>query len=151
MNRYQVNIISAFGDTKSGYSDSVPLDAFHEFITGPHDSDQETLISLEKAYRCVPWLHRGINLRADAVSRVPWHLETDGGADVTERAEYQYIVVKMRRLLALTEKSLTKRGKAYWLIETNRAGKMATPRYIPASSVRPITSQEQGIVGFEIS
>src|SRR5574341_418978 len=149
--KHQVNVISAFGDTKSGYSDSIPLDAFHEFITGPHDDNQETLINIDKAYRCVPWLHRGINLRADAVSRVPWHLETDGGADVTEKTAYQYLVLKMRRLLALTEKSLTKRGKAYWLIETNRAGKMATPRYIPASSVIPQTDLQKGIIGFEIA
>src|SRR5512139_1942924 len=56
----------------------------------------------------------------------------------------------MRRLLALTKKSLTKHGCAYWLIETNRVGKMPTPRYIPAKSVRPLTDQEQGIIGFEI-
>jgi hypothetical protein len=48
MTKYKVNIISAFGDTKSGYSDSIPLDAFHEFITGPHDETQETLISIDR-------------------------------------------------------------------------------------------------------
>src|SRR5512139_1887227 len=148
--KYEINVISAFDAGKSGYSGSIRLDAFTEFITGPHDDSQETLINIDKAYRCVPWLNRGVNLRADAVSHVPWHLETAGGADVTETAEWQYIVIKMRRLLALTEKSLTKHGCAYWLIETNHVGKMPTPRYIPAKSVRPLTDQEQGIVGFEI-
>lgn len=149
--KYEINVISAFDQGKSGYSDSIRLDAFHEFITGPHDDSQETLINLEKAYRCVPWLHRGVNLRADAVSRVPWHIETTGGADVTEREEWQYLVIKMRRLLALTEKSLTKHGKAFWLIETNRMGKKATPRYIPARSVTPLTDPVRGIIGFEIA
>src|SRR5512139_492067 len=149
--RYEINVISAFGAGKSGYSDSIRLDAFTEFITGPHDDSQETLIGIDKAYKCVPWLNRGVNLRSDAVAHVPWHLETAGGADVTESPEYQYLTIKIRRLLALTEKSLTKHGLAYWLLETNRMGKKATPRYIPAKSVRPLTDPERGIVGFEIA
>lgn len=151
--KYDINFISAFdGFTgKSGYSDSIRLDAFHDFITGPHDDDQETLISLEKAYRCVPWFNRGVNLRADAVSHVPYHLENERGDDITKKEEWKYLVNKLRRLLALTEKSLTKRGCAYWLIESNRVDKMLTPRYIPAKSVRPLTTQDKGIVGYEIS
>jgi HK97 family phage portal protein len=37
------------------------------------------------------------------------------------------------------------------LIETNRVGKNATPRYIPARSVKIITDPERGIVGYQIT
>jgi hypothetical protein len=143
--KYRIDVMSAFNEK------GMPLDAWHDFITGPHDDNQETLINIDKAYRSVPWLYRGVNLRADAVSNVPWHFETMAGADVTESPDWEYLAVKMRRLLAVTEKSLTKRGCAYWLIETNRMDKKPTPRYIPSQGVRPIKDAQQGIVGYEIT
>jgi len=149
--KYEINVISAFGESKTGYSGSIPLNAMTEFITGPHDGTSETLINLDKAYRCVPWLNRGINLRADSVSHMPYYIETDGGKDVSEAEEYKYLTTKLTTLLALVEKSLVKRGVAYWLIEKNLIGKKPTPRYIPARSVRVMTDPEAGIVGYEIS
>jgi HK97 family phage portal protein len=143
--KYRIDVMSAFNEK------GMPLDAWHDFITGPHDDNQETLINIDRAYRCVPWLNRGVNLRADAVAHMPYHIETTAGADVTEREEWEYLTDKMRRLLALTEKSLVKRGCAYWLIESNRVGKKQTPRYIPARSVRLVTDDQQGIVGYEIT
>lgn len=145
--KYEINTISSFGGEAKGIS----LDALHEFITGPHDQNIETLIDINKAYRCVPWLYRGINLRADAVSNVPWHFETLAGDDVTESPEWEYLALKMRRLLKATEKSLTKRGKAFWLIEKNLVGKKATPRYIPSQSVQVVTDPKLGVTGYEIS
>lgn len=144
--KYEISTISSFGETKG-----LPIDAWHEFITGPHDNSIETLIDIDKAYRCVPWLNRGVNLRADAVAHMPYYLETSGGADVTESEDYKYLTTKVVRLLALTEKSLTKRGVAYWLIETNTVGKRPTPRYIPARSVTPLTNDTAGIYGYEIT
>lgn len=174
--KYQINVISAFGEGKSGYSGSIPLNAFTEFITGPHDGTSDTLINIDKAYKRVPWLHRGVNLRADSVSYMPCHIEraTDNakiaanlsyqqavkrlrgtkeysdGMEIGDQSEYAYLIDRLPRLLALTEKSLVKRGKAFWLIEENRAGKKKTPRYIPSQSVKILTSPEVGIIGYEI-
>jgi hypothetical protein len=146
--KYRVEVISAFSE-KSGYSGSVPLDAFTEFITGPHDDKSDTLINVDKAYRCVPYYHRSINIRAGDVARVPWHFEDYQGNDVTD--QYEYLKMLMRTLTIKTIKSLVKRGVAYWLIESNRVGKNQTPRYIPAQSVRVLTDEQQGIIGYEIT
>jgi HK97 family phage portal protein len=148
--KYETTVISAFGDSKT-FSGSIPLNAMTEFITGPHDESSETLINISKAYRCVPWFNRAINLRADSVSYMPFHIETTAGAVVSESPDYNYLMDKLIKLLALTEKSLTKNGVAYWLIERNLVGRKPTPRYIPARSVKPVTTEEAGIVGYDIS
>ena len=142
---YTVNVLSAFGNTsaKSGYTGSVRLDAFHEFITGPHDEVSGALLTGEQCYRQVPWVRRAVNLIARSVSHVPYTIYA-GEQDVTESAPIT------ERLLFVTQKSLEKYSKAYWLLEANRVGKNITPRFIPAESVKPIIDKIQGLIGFRI-
>jgi len=143
--RYTVNVVSAFGNMagKAGFGGSVRLDAFHEFITGPHDEVTGALLTGDQAYRQVPWVRRAVNLIARSVSHVPFVIWS-GSQDVTES------IPITERLLFVTQKSLEKYSKAYWLLEGNRVGKNITPRFIPAKSVKPIVDNERGLVGFRI-
>lgn len=139
--RYEHHVISALGGMKAGYSGSMRLDAFHEFITGPHDAADAALLTAEQAYRRVPWVRRGVNLLSFAVSHVPYSI-MESEQDVTESSPITM------RLLQLTQKSLEMRGRAYWLIERNRLGTRQTLRYIPARSVKVNVDTTTGIVGF---
>lgn len=144
VDKFDVHILTAQGGVKAGYGGSVRLDAFTEFVTGPHDDSDGALLTVDQAYKRVPWLRRGVNLRAFAVSHMPFAIWS-GDDDVTEAWS---LTPYLSNLLLKTEKSLVKRGKAYWLLEANRLGKNITPRFVPAKSVTVKLDQERGLVGF---
>lgn len=143
--KYAVNVISAFGNLqgKAHYSGSMPLDAFHKFITGPQDDESGTLLTVEQAYSRVPWVRRGVNLIARSVSHMPYII-TEKGRDITESSPVN------ERLLFVTQKSLEKYSRAYWLLESNRAGTRVAPRFAPAKSVVPVNDKVLGLVGFKL-
>jgi len=146
--RYDVRITSPLSGSKATISGPIRLDALHEFLTGPRDDAtmRDALLTVEQAYRFVPWERRAVNLIANAVAHVPFALWS-GEEDVAESNPF---ALQLPRLLNLTARSIEKNGRAYWLLESNRLGRNVMPRFIPAKSVKPIVDRERGLTGFNI-
>ncbi len=118
-------------------------------LTGGRDLSQTTM---QVAYQSVPWFRRAIDLRANAIASFPLELQDDNGEDVSEQPEYQAIMLTTRKMLRRIERNLCKYSACYHLLETNRYGLNATPRFIPTHFVYPKVDYEIfGVVGFIIS
>jgi HK97 family phage portal protein len=104
-----------------------------------------------RAYRLVPYLYRAIDLRAKALSSMPWSLRRQRAGlleDVTDDPAYRGMLRGMRMRLYETEAALCLYGAAYWLKETNRLGRNLAPRWVVPSSMLPRYDARRGLVGF---
>ena len=109
------------------------------------DEDAPEAVDL---FRAVPWLYRGVDMRANAVAAMPFAIMR-GETEIDTSEDYQNKVGWLPdpwRLLYLTEASLTVFSRAYWWNERNRVLQTAA-RY-----VQPETIEEEikpaGLVGF---
>lgn len=102
--------------------------------------------------RVVPWVFRCIQLRADALSRLPFTITTLGGDSVE-----WFLEKKLRRLLWLSEASLCSDGAAYWYkvpslaTAMSIAGASASPAALKWCAVPTITVETNdriGLTGF---
>ncbi len=107
-------------------------------------------LTVPQAYRLVPYLYRGVDLRARALSGMPWALyrERDGLEIGADRA-YRGLLRGMRMRLYLTEAALCLYGAAYWLKEHNGMGGNMTPRWLLPASITPHYDERQGLAGFD--
>jgi phage portal protein BeeE len=113
------------------------------------DGVDEIVAGPTGAYRGVPYVYRAVDVRAKAVSSIPWRLVRPGsGRDVRDERAYQGLVRSMRERLYLTEAALCVHGAAYWLKERNRAGRNLTPRWAAPASVVPQFDAGVGLVCF---
>jgi hypothetical protein len=127
---------------------SISLSSPSAWLTGEENDD--STLSPVRAYGLVPYLYRGIDLRARALSGLPWTLTRErDGADVQRDPAYRGLVQGMRMRLYLTEAALCLYGAAYWLKETNRIGRNLTPRWVVPTSVQPMYSPERGLDSFQ--
>lgn len=122
-----------------------PLDDFwYEDARNKDDTDPATL------FRCVAWLYRGVQLRANAVAAMPFRITSgDGSTDIDTSADYQNALGWLpnpRRLLYMTEAALTCYGSAYWWREANRVTTKAV-RYVRPDTIEAIIGGT-GLQGF---
>ncbi len=111
----------------------------------------QSLTTIDLAYRYVPWFRRACKLRANAIGRFPLVLENERGDDLSEKPEYQPVIQWTRSLLYRVEMNLVKHGAAYHLLESNRFGLNVTPRFIPTALVQPLIDWSgAGLTGFHI-
>jgi len=118
---------------------AIPLSSLRPEAWSPMEEDDvgsDTGLSVRRGQTRVPVLYRAIDIRAKAVSGMPFRLERNG-QDVTDDAEMQPLIKRLRKLLYLTESSLCCYNAAYWEIGTNRLGRNATPFWLATSSIRP--------------
>lgn len=112
----------------------------------------QTLTTIELAFRYVPWFRTGCKLRAAAVMGFPLELANDAGEDVSEQPEYQPVMLWTRKMLYRIEMNKVKYGAAYHLLESNRFGLNITPRFIPSPVVQPMINYNQGgLSGFNVA
>lgn len=100
-------------------------------------------------FRSVAWLYRALQMRANAVASMPFAIMR-GETEVDTSDDYQNAVGWLdnpRRLLYLTEASLTAWGAAYWWRERNRVATKGV-RYIRPDTVEPIIDGAAGLTGF---
>jgi hypothetical protein len=124
--------------------------------TSNEDTGDGELSALE-AYRLVPYLYRGIDLRAKALSGMPWRLERthDGRGelrepeDVTNDPMYRNVTSGIRQRLYLTEAGLCLYGAGYWLKETNRLGRNLALRWALPTSMQPMYDPDVGLSYFQ--
>lgn len=111
------------------------------------------LTTTDEAYQTIPYLYRGVNMIAGAVSRLPFSIEdTVSGEDLDETDPRVINLTKwMTRTLHYAALSLQLYGAAYFLLESNRFGLNTTPRYIPRIFVTPQVHYQDGLTGFSVS
>jgi HK97 family phage portal protein len=110
------------------------------------DNQSGFTITVDNAFRRVPWLFRGIHYRAAAVASMPYAL-TRGKRDVTESPEYKRLTGKLKQLLYKTEMSLTTKAAAYWIKNVNAVGRNVTPDWLAADTMT-YENDSQGITKF---
>jgi len=112
----------------------------------------QTLTTIELAYRYVPWFRTACKLRASAMMGFPLELANEAGDDVSEDPEYQPVMLWTRKLLYRVEMNKVKYGAAYHLLESNRFGLNTTPRFIPSPVVQPLVDYDHfGLTGFNVA
>jgi hypothetical protein len=104
-------------------------------------------ISVIDAAASVPWFGRGIVLRADAVSSMPYTIMR-GNVDVTESPDLVRITSLLRPLLWHAEADLVLFGAGYWFKEANEFGYNVSPRWVANHTIKPITNSRTGLSGF---
>lgn len=137
---------------------SIPLSQLPEAawttITGG-SSSQSTVNALE-LYETIPWLHRGVNARVNALAGMPLALhETDEDGDELERSEWP-IDMNIKALVAALYKDYIIFARAYTFINQNLQhgivrsdGKPVEIRRWQPDTVRPIEDNENGITGWK--
>lgn len=132
-----------FGGGRKGASLS-DLDSFLDYLIGEGGD-----ITERKAYRGVPWIFRGVTLRAQAVTRVPYKIYR-GEVVVDDSADYQNAVGFLPdpgRLFGLIEASLTLVGRAY-LFNLRNAVRTLSLRYFSPLTIKPKLDEKEGLVGW---
>jgi HK97 family phage portal protein len=110
---------------------------------------------LAKFHRAVPWLFRGVDLRADAVADMPFVVLRGRGQDAQEvdnSKDWQNAVGFLphpRDLLWLVEAALVVWGYCYLEQGRNVARRLRELRYLLPTTVQPEIDPERGLTGFQ--
>lgn len=111
-----------------------PLDDFW-YQDAKHDDDTDPA----SLFRAVPWLYRGVQLRANAVAAMPF-VVMRGETEIDSSDDYKNVLGWLpnpRRLFYMTEAALCCFGAGYWWNERNRVATKAV-RYVVPSTVEPV-------------
>lgn len=142
-----------FDGLKAVAIDELPPEAWTFYSGG---QDKKPLQLLKEYWRAVPWLFRGVQLRAQALSALPFAIVNRVGKDVDTSADYDNILGFLPdpvSLLYLVEAALTLLGRAYLFREKNRARTLDL-RYLLPTSITPKINETPGrdepvgLVGF---
>jgi len=133
----QKRVLFTDGKSTKGVSlDDLPDSAWTWYT--PHE-DSET--SPRTYYEAVPWLWRGVQLRAQSLSQLPFAL-VRGGEDFDSSATWENKVGFLPnpvRLLWMCEASLCLAGAAYWARNAGaKTGQVKELQYMLASSITPV-------------
>lgn len=117
--------------------EDLPKDAWTWLVGGPNQAPD-----LRKYYKEVAWLNRGVRLRANHVSRVPFKIMR-GETEIDNSNDYQGrlpFLPNPKRMLWLIESSLTMSGAAYNAIDRKAMGGKGVPyqlRHMVSTSITP--------------
>lgn len=165
---HTINGTSTSTNTSKGYSTSGAFKhtSLHTLNDPAEWLDEETQVnatalSPTQAYTLVPYLYRSIDIRAKALSSIPWSLQPEsspGSApspaitadDDALPSRVWGIERGMRQRLYLTEVALCLYGAAYWMRETDtQATNQLSLRWLAPASIAPRYHPYNGIVGYE--
>ena len=125
------------------------LDSFLDYLI----SADGQVVTEKAAWASVPWVYRGIKLRAQAVGAMPFNIYR-GDTIIDEyggQASYENkngILPHPGRLFSLVEAALTALGYAYLVREANRV-KTTGLRYLLPTSIEPVISEQEGLTGWK--
>ena len=120
-------------------------------------SEEWTIISgtcdpthVMKFYKSIPWLNRGVNLRASAIANMPYRFVI-GGEEYkpNELPEPQRSIVELPAMLDKIEGWLSLYGAAYFLKQRAIAGNLLDLQPMHPTTICPEISKEKGLVGFK--
>lgn len=136
-----------FDGMKAVAIDELPPGAWTFYSGG---QDKKPLQLLKEYWRAVPWLFRGVQIRAQALSALPFAIVGRGGEDVDTSADYSNVVGFLPdpvSLFYLVEAALCLLGRAYLFREKNRVRTLGL-RYLLPTSITPKLDEKRGLVGF---
>ena len=136
-----------FDGMKAVAIDELPPEAWTFYSGGP---DKKPLQLLKEYWRAVPWLFRGVQIRAQALSALPFAIIGRGDNDVDTSADYENAVGFLPDpvgLLYLVEAALVLLGRAYLFREKNDARTLDL-RYLLPTSITPKLDEKRGLIGF---
>ena len=130
-----------WGNVKISLND-LPEEAW-DYIVGGDEGQSD----LRKYYKAVAWLNRGVKIRANHLTRVPFSIykgetEIDTSEDWQNKLQF---TKDLKRLLWITEAGLTLSGKCYWRISRGAFGGRGIPMELHnmmASTITPIYNTE---------
>lgn len=134
-----------FDGQKAVAIDSLPASAWTWFT--PHLTEEGE--NAKTIYQKVPWLNRGVELRADAIGSLPFSL-MKGDAEFDTSAKWENKVGFLpnpQRLFHLVETSLTITGQAYLHKLRNRVVVLDLQYWVP-TTIAPVITKEAGLVVF---
>ena len=111
-----------------------PLDDFW-YQDAKHDDDTDPA----SLFRAVPWLYRGVQLRANAVAAMPFAVMR-GDEEIDTSEDYKNVLGWLpnpRRLFYMTEAALCCFGAGYWWNERNRVVTKSV-RYVVPTTIEPV-------------
>jgi len=133
---------------KSVRLEDFPKEAWQILTGGPTGGDGD----VKKMYEAVPWLFRGVDVRASAISNMPFTIY-DGENEYDTSENYQNKLgwwPNPEATLYLTEASLALTGRAYLnKVRANRLNVIQSLRYLLPTSITPKIDEELGLVGFK--
>jgi hypothetical protein len=107
---------------------------------------------LQQLFRAVPWLSRGIKIRANALGTLPFVVRDRAGAIVDDSRRYRNSAGMMpnpRRLLFAIETSLTLTRAAYLWPARDQAGRVRDLVPLATHTIKPLADSRAGLVGLE--
>ena len=146
-NESDYNLFMTDGEKTSKFRfQDFPAEAWRT-VTGTDEGGD----ALKKMYSSVPWLFRGVDIRAKALAKVPFTI-TKGETVVDTSEDYKNAVgfwPKPDETLELLEASLTLLGRAYLLKAQNKFGFLKLLRYLVPTTISPKIDKEAGLLHFE--
>lgn len=133
-----------FDGTKSIPLSALPAEAW-TYVTGGDASGD-----LRDAYKQVPWLFRGVELRSQSVASLPFGI-FDGDKEIDSSKDWQNAVKFLadpQSLLYQLEASLTLKNRAY-LFRSRNLTRTLDVRYLAPPTVTPVIDPTFGLVGFK--
>lgn len=142
--------VSVYNGLKAININSLPEEAW-KIVFGRGVGDSASLTP-EEAYRKVPWVYRGVTMRAQAIADLPWAVFADeeqiaDSEDIQSPSAVPWLI-KLPGLLYRTEMALCLSGAAYWLRLRNRLKKPLGYRWLLPSSINPVYDEMRGLVGW---
>lgn len=135
-----------FDGAKSILLEQYPEEAWHT-LTGSY----ATSAGERKLYQAIPWMFRGVGLRAGMVKKMPFVIETLKGKEVDNSRDYQNAVgwfPSPGRLFWQMEACATLTGRWYlWRQHTLQGNLTRGFRYLLPTSVEP-KIDDSGLTGF---
>lgn len=131
---YPVNVLSDEGWTYAGSDDKSE--------------------GVSKYYKAVGVLYRCVQVRANAVRRMPWHV-LKGDKAVWQSTDRQVLkelqfASDLRMLIGKTEMALILAAQAFWYKEQNRA-KVLDLKWFSPLTIVPKWDKQSGLIGYERS
>lgn len=121
-------------------------DTAWEWLTGEPD---DGVSGIRDFYKAIPWLYRGVELRAGAVAKMPFEIYK-GDTVVDQSNEYTNVVGFLPdpvRIFKLIDMSLTLLGSAYLFNIRNDAVTLDL-KYLNPTTITPIIDEVEGLTGF---
>jgi HK97 family phage portal protein len=124
----------------------LPDSAWDYIMGGPSEKT-----GVAEKYDAVGWLYRCVQLRANALSLVPWVVEKNGESawkhDEEPPKALEWLS-NMSRLLWLSEAANTLVGNSFWFVEKSRTRYLGL-RWMAPHSVKPKWDSRAGLTHFE--
>ena len=150
MNSAAFRQLSVFDGTKAISVDQLPESAWRYVLR--HGVD-EGKISPEAVYRAVPFIYRGVTMRAQALADLPWAL-VQGEREVVTSEDLSTLpkglewLAHLSGLLQRVEMALCLWGAAYLLHERNRVRTLGYRWLLPAT-ITPVYDTNAGLIGWK--